>query len=117
MIILLLLLDGVRKEYDFEANSGIKIGSSRICDVVVPDIDKIHCTLVLFYEDSFYYLLFDGEILGNPSGNGVWVNNKRIFSKCKVKDRDVVTFFENSIYPHLILFPDGIPTECKINEI
>jgi pSer/pThr/pTyr-binding forkhead associated (FHA) protein len=112
MIILLLLLpDGVRKEYNFEANSGIKIGSSHICDVVVPGIDKIHCTLVLFYEDSFYYLLFDGEILGSPSSNGIWVNNKRIFSKYKVKNQDIVTFSENSIYPHLILFPDGTLTE------
>lgn len=108
MIILLLLLpNGDKQEYRFEASSGIKIGSSHICDVVVPGIDKIHCTLVLFYDDSFYYLLFDGEIQRGLS-SGVWVNNKKTFRKHRVSNRDVVTFSEDSIYPHLILFPDEI---------
>ncbi len=112
MIILLLLLpNGDKQEYRFEVSSGIKIGSDPICDVVVPSstVNKVHCTLILYYEDNFYYLLFDGEIQRGLS-SGVWVNNRRILLKHRVSNHDVVTFSEGSIYPHLILFPDGIKT-------
>jgi pSer/pThr/pTyr-binding forkhead associated (FHA) protein len=109
LILLLLLPNGIKQEYSFEANSSIKIGSDPICDVVIPSdiVDKVHCTLILYYDDVFYYLLFDGEIQGSPSNSGTWVNNKRIFLRRKVNNRDVVTFSEDYIYPHLILFPDG----------
>jgi pSer/pThr/pTyr-binding forkhead associated (FHA) protein len=110
LILLLLLPNGDRKEYNFEANSSIKIGSDPICDVVIPGIDKVHCTLILYYEDNFYYLLFDGEIQRGLS-SGVWVNSKRIFLKRRISNQDIVTFSEDSIYPHLILFPDGVQNQ------
>jgi pSer/pThr/pTyr-binding forkhead associated (FHA) protein len=119
MIILLLLLpNGIKREYSFEADSSIKIGSDPICDVVIPSdiVDKVHCTLILYYDDVFYYLLFDGEIQGSSSTGGTWVNNKRVFPRCRINNQDVVTFSEDYIYPHLVLFPDGMLTECKNNE-
>ena len=35
LILLLLLPNGIKQEYSFEANSSIKIGSDPICDVVI----------------------------------------------------------------------------------
>jgi pSer/pThr/pTyr-binding forkhead associated (FHA) protein len=109
LVLLLLLPNGIKQEYSFEANSSIKIGSDPICDVVISSniVDKVHCTLILYYDNDFYYLLFDGEIQGSPSNGGTWVNNKRIFPKRKINNHDIVTFSEDCIYPHLILFPDG----------
>lgn len=114
MIFLLISPDEPEKEYAFESNSGITIGRSLSCDIVISCkfISRIHCTLVLMCNDSeFYYLLFDGEILGNPSKNGTWVNENRIVVKHHVKNRDVITFCENVQYPRLIALSDDIVDE------
>jgi len=119
LILLLLLPNGIKQEYSFDANSSIKIGSDPICDVVISSdiVDKVHCTLILYYDDDFYYLLFDGKVQGSPSIGGTWVNNKRVFLKRKINNQDVVTFSKDYIYPHLILFPNGILTEeCETSE-
>lgn len=55
---------------------------------------------------KFYYLLFDGEILGKKSTNGTWVNRVLIVSKHRVENRDKITFHEKLDNVYLVALSD-----------
>lgn len=98
MIFLLISPNKPKQTFKFEANSSITVGRSSSCDIVLlyKFISRIHCTLVLMYEDrKFYYLLFDGEILGKKSTYGTWVNKEKIEGKYRVRNKDKITFYKD----------------------
>lgn len=115
MIFLLILPDESEQTFKFEANSSITVGRSSSCDIVLlyKFVSRIHCTFVLMCEDSkFYYLLFDGEILGKRSTFGTWVNKEQIEGRYRIQNRDKITFYKDMDTPCLIaLSDDELDTE------
>lgn len=104
--------------FKFEANNSILVGRSSECDIrvsipVVVEgrkgdlVSRIHCTLILMCKDkSFYYNLYDGEVLGKKSTHGTWVNGSLINIKHRIRNRDKITFHKNIESPYLIALSD-----------
>lgn len=106
------------KAFKFEANSSILVGRNSECDIRVSIpvnvdgrkgdlVSRIHCTLILMCKDrSFYYNLYDGEILGKKSTHGTWVNGALVSIKHRIRNRDKITFHRGIDSPCLIAISD-----------
>lgn len=72
-----------------EGKQAIKIGRVPGCDILLPHISvsRLHAWIVM--ENGYYY------IIDNSSTNGVIVNNRRIYGKTLLHEKDVI-FITNS---------------------
>lgn len=84
------------------------VGRSSLCDICIidPKISRVHCTLILMPGDDEtseepYYLIKDGNLLGDLSANGVYLNGSKVKIQ-KLNHQDEITFWENISYPKLI---------------
>lgn len=116
MIFLLISPNSPEQTFKFEVNNSIAVGRNPGCDIVIlySFISRIHCTFVLMCEDKkFYYLLFDGEILGRKSTYGTWVNKELLKGKHRIQNRDRITFHAEMELPCLVVLSDEEITEIE----
>lgn len=64
---------------------GVIVGREESCDITLPHISVSKCHAKIVRENDGWY------IIDNNSTNGVIVNNKRIYGKEKLHEKDVIT--------------------------
>jgi pSer/pThr/pTyr-binding forkhead associated (FHA) protein len=82
------------------------IGRSPACDIILDFkvVSRYHCGLVLMPPDSifedYYYLIKDGNLMGERSANGTFINGKKI-NIWNLQNQDEISFSPGLEYPKL----------------
>lgn len=98
-------------EYYWDLESTCIIGRHSSANIVLPKkfISRYHCTLVLMPPDDSvsipYYLIRDGQLLGDRSQNGTWVNKNPVV-QATLKHQDIITFAQGQLFPQVIFLGD-----------
>lgn len=67
------------------------IGREESCDIILPHITVSKCHAKIVYENKVWY------IVDRDSTNGVIINNKRIFGKEKLHEKDVIAITNSKL--------------------
>jgi pSer/pThr/pTyr-binding forkhead associated (FHA) protein len=107
-------LENAENPQKFFITNKLTIGRSLTCDIVLPFqyISRLHCTVYL-ESDPLRCCIVDGELFGNHSSFGTYVNGQRVF-RYELKNGDEITFCRNNFQPKLRFF-DLSPIETEVS--
>jgi len=100
------------KTLSMEAKSEITIGRDSSATICLPHVSVSKCHATIRREGTGYYLTDNG------STNGVVINNKRIFGKVKLHEKDVISITNSKLIftssaIHYCCFKSGISVDAS----